>query len=328
MRLKTYTAPTIAQAMAMIRRELGDHALIIQTQGERGRHGARVTAAVEQRSSAGNKNTSATTAYVPDACGRPLPNAAIIDAALSRHGVPQPLVHLLTAEASAYPTEETALALSAALDTLVSFQPICERTQRRPILLFGAPGCGKTLTAAKLIVRGRQAQRSVVAISTDVARAGGIEQLQALARVAEVPLTAVDGVAALTAAVADAGECLVIIDTAGCHLFDDTHLAEVQQLAQAAGAEPLFVLAAGGDRAESTEMAERAASIGCGRMIASRIDIVRRLGSLLAAAEATGLAFADVGIGPQVANGLMPINPVSLARLLLPADEPDGSPST
>ena len=108
----------------------------------------------------------------------------------------------------------------------------------------------------------------------------------------------------------------------------DAELSDVQQLAQAVGAEPIFVLAAGGDRAESTEMAERAAGIGCGRIIVSRIDIVRRLGSVLAAAEATGLAFADVGIGPQVASGLMPINPVSLARLLLPADEPHGSPST
>lgn len=48
MRLKTYTAPTIAQAMDMIRRDLGDSAIIIQTQGERGRQGARVTAAVDE----------------------------------------------------------------------------------------------------------------------------------------------------------------------------------------------------------------------------------------------------------------------------------------
>ena len=322
MRLKTYTAPTIAQAMDMIRRDLGDSAIIIQTQGERGRQGARVTAAVEERPS-----TSRPVPRTADAPGRPLSDAAAIDTALARHGVPQPLVQVLSAEATAYDAEEPLLALSAALDSLVPFQPICERTQRRPLLLFGGPGCGKTLTAAKLIVRARRLQRAVAAVSTDVARAGGIEQLEALMRIAQVPLTAADGASALATAVAEAGDCLVVIDTAGCNLFNDADLAEVQGLALAVDAEPVFVLAAGGDSAESMEMAERAASIGCRRMIVTRIDIVRRLGSALAAAEATGLALADVGIGPHVAEGLVPINPVSLARLLLPVDEPEGSPA-
>jgi flagellar biosynthesis protein FlhF len=327
MRLKTYTAPTIAQAMDMIRRDLGDSAIIIQTQGERGRQGARVTAAVEERPSTSGQNTSGPKARNADAPGGSLPEATAIEAALVRHGMPQPLVQVLTVEAAAYDAEDPVLALSAALDTVVSFQPICDGTQQRPILLFGAPGCGKTLTAAKLIVRARRAQRSVTAVSTDLARAGGVEQLEALMRVAQVPLTAAEGAAALTAAVAEAGEHLVVIDTAGCNLFDDADLMDVQELAQAVDAEPVFVLAAGSDRAESIEMAERAAFIGCRRMIVSRIDIVRRLGSVIAAAEATGLCLADVGIGPQVADSLVPINPVSLARLLLPIDEPDGSPS-
>ncbi len=234
---------------------------------------------------------------------------------------------MLSADASAYNGEEPLLALSAALDNLVAFQPICERTQRRPVLLFGAPGAGKTLTAAKLIVRARRAKCSVAAVSTDVARAGGIEQLEALTRIAQVPLTAAEGTAALATAVDGAGGCLVVIDSAGCNLFDDAGLTELQGLALEVDAEPVFVVAAGGDAAETIEMAERAATIGCTRMIVSRIDIVRRLGSILAAAEASGLALADVGIGPHVADGLVPINPVSLARLLMPAHEPGGSPS-
>jgi flagellar biosynthesis protein FlhF len=240
--------------------------------------------------------------------------------------VPRPVAQALSAEASGYETEDPLLALSAALDGLVPFQPICERTQGRPLLLFGAPGAGKTLTAAKLVVRARRAQRQVVAVSTDVARAGGLEQLEALTRIAQVPLTAADGAAALATVAAAAGENLVVIDSAGCNPFNDADLEEVQELALAADAEPVFVLAAGGDSAESIEMAERAATIGCTRMVVSRIDIARRLGSVVAAAEATGLALADVGISPHVADGLVPINPVSLARLLLPVDERGPAP--
>ncbi|MFO1129635.1 MAG: hypothetical protein U1E66_14515 [Rhodospirillales bacterium] len=250
---------------------------------------------------------------------------AAIKAALDRHGVPHPLVQIIVAEASTYGEEQALLSLSAALDTVLTFQPICERTQPRPILLFGPPGCGKTLTAAKLVVRARRIRRPVAAVSTDLARAGGLEQLASLMRIADVPLVTADGIDALAAAVLAAVESLVVIDSAGVNLFDNTALREMEELALAVDAEPVLIVAAGGDSAEMAEMAECAASIGCRRIIVSRIDMTRRLGSALAAAESSGLALADVGIGPQVVDGLAPINPVSLARLLLPADDPDGS---
>ena len=48
--------------------------------------------------------------------------------------------------------------------------------------------------------------------------------------------------------------------------------------------------------------------------------MVRRLGSVLAAVEASGLAFSDVSPSPNIVNGLRPVNAVSLARLLLPSE--------
>lgn len=157
MRLKTYTAPTIAQALDMIRRDLGDSAIIIQTQGERGGRGARVTAAVEDRTDMGpNRDRHEAPPSSVPAPSRTASAIAAIKAALDRHGVPHPLVQIIVAEASTYGEEQALLSLSAALDTVLTFQPICERTQPRPILLFGPPGCGKTLTAAKLVVRARR----------------------------------------------------------------------------------------------------------------------------------------------------------------------------
>jgi flagellar biosynthesis protein FlhF len=44
---------------------------------------------------------------------------------------------------------------------------------------------------------------------------------------------------------------------------------------------------------------------------------VRRLGSLLAAAAAGGFALCEFGLSPQIGDGLVPMNPVSLARLLM-----------
>ena len=40
MRLKTYTAPTMAEAMEMARQEMGEDAIIVSTQRGTGGHGA------------------------------------------------------------------------------------------------------------------------------------------------------------------------------------------------------------------------------------------------------------------------------------------------
>lgn len=310
MRLRTFDAPTISEAMRMVRTELGEDAIIVSTESERGRRPARVVAAIEDDPPIPLVSTPLNT--------NDLPADEAIERALAFHGLPSPLIQQMLDAAREFLAEGALLALSASIDTVVGFQPLCEQTQSRPILLFGPPGAGKTLSAAKLLLRARQAGRPAAAISTDVARAGGIEQLEAFTRILDLPLESAASPREMAAMVADISDRLVVVDTAGANLFDETDLDTLAHLAIAAGAEPVAVFAASGDVAETVELAAQAASIGCRRMLVSRIDIARRLGSLITAAEASGLALADVGVSPQVADGLTPLNPVSLARLLMP----------
>ena len=57
-------------------------------------------------------------------------------------------------------------------------------------------------------------------------------------------------------------------------------------------------------------------ALGARHLLATKLDAARRLGGLLAAAEA-GLAFAEAGIGPTIGQGLSPLSAGGLARLLL-----------
>jgi flagellar biosynthesis protein FlhF len=50
-------------------------------------------------------------------------------------------------------------------------------------------------------------------------------------------------------------------------------------------------------------------------MVATRLDLARRIGGVLAAAHA-GLAIAEGGVGPGAADGLVPLTPELLARRL------------
>jgi len=75
------------------------------------------------------------------------------------------------------------------------------------------------------------------------------------------------------------------------------------------------VLPAGGDAAESAELAAALAGTGATLLIATRLDVARRLGGILAAAAA-GLALAEAGIGPGAADGLVPLTPDLLAARL------------
>ena len=52
-------------------------------------------------------------------------------------------------------------------------------------------------------------------------------------------------------------------------------------------------------------------------MIATRLDAARRLGNLLAAAQAGGLAFLAGGISPRIAGGLVALDAGLLSRLLV-----------
>ena len=84
----------------------------------------------------------------------------------------------------------------------------------------------------------------------------------------------------------------------------------------------ILVLPAGYDCEEAAETAKVFAGIGARRLLITRLDAARRLGSVLVAADVARLKFCDLSMTPHVADGLRPLNPVSLARLLLPEIPP------
>jgi flagellar biosynthesis protein FlhF len=321
MRLRTFTAPTIADAMQRVRDELGLDAVILSTQRLGRGGGVKVTAGIEtvESSSAGLAQGAQAAIEAIDAVG----------AALEFHGLPLPIADRLLAAAADLPADDAALALAGALDARFGFAPIVGGPgfaeaggAPRPVMLVGTPGAGKTASVAKLATRARLAGRLVTAVTCDTLRAGAVEQLATYTRLLQIPAFRAKDAATLVRALdtAPAG-ALLLIDTVGSNPLDPRDMRALAELIDAARPELALVLAAGGDVAESAECAAAFAELGATRLIATRIDAARRLGGVLAAADVGRLSFAEFGVSPQIGDGLLPVNPVSLARLLLPETE-------
>ncbi|GAA0602306.1 GTP-binding protein [Caenispirillum bisanense] len=320
MRLKCYAADTMAEAMAMVRAELGDDAIIVSTQRAAGGQGVRITAAVEEPMALDDEIEQVLTGVEPS------PIADVVRDNLEYHGLPPALLERVVAKVRVLEVADATMACAAALDDLFSFAPLPPRKSPRPFLIVGPPGAGKTITTAKLAARAKLAGRSVGVVTADSVRAGATEQLAAFTRILDIELSKARGPESLRQVLQDSAGLhdLTFIDSPGLNPFNNNDMAFLRTLVEAADVEPILVLAAGGDAIEATEIADSFARAGATRLLATRLDMTRRLGAVLAAADAGQLMFSDVSVNPHVANGLCAINPVSLARLIVPSGDAGG----
>lgn len=313
MRLKSFTAATMAEAMEMVRIELGDDAIIVSTQRAAGQKGVRITAALEPADA-----DLAVAEMLEES--HPSGAADAVRMALDGHGLPQRLLERLTNAARTAELTDPTLACAAALEAGFTFACLPEHTAPRPFLLVGPPGSGKSIATAKLAARSVLKQRQVGVITCDNLRAGATEQLAAFTRILEIDLVKARGPDSLRRAVEAATGLfdLMLIDSPGLNPFRQTDMDYLTELVEAADVEPILVMAAGGDPIESGEVAESFAAIGATRLFTTKLDTTRRLGGMLSAAEMGQLALCDVSASPHVASGLAPISAMSLARLLMP----------
>ena len=313
MRLKLYRAAGMAEAMRQVRAELGAEAMILATR--RVSDGVEVTAGLEVADAAppppprsaptAAKSAEANSAEAWPAAARP---AAVPDqvAALAFHGAPAAVQRKLQAGPLAF-------ALSAAF----RFARLPIAAGDKPLLLVGPPGAGKTLSTVRLATRLVMAGTTPMVITADGQRAGATEQLAAFTRLLGLNLLVASQPGALQRALARRQEgAPVLIDAPGGDPFDAAQRDALAALAASVDATIAVVLPAGMDPAEAADVAAAHAEQGATLLVATRLDIARRLGSVLAAGAA-GLAFAEAGIGPGAADGMVPLTPELLAKRLM-----------
>jgi flagellar biosynthesis protein FlhF len=301
MRLKIYRGPTLADVMAQARNELGAEALILSTR--RTAAGMELTAALEQPEE-----------ELPPAPPPPQPPRE--DNLLAWHGIPDPIARRLAAG----PLERT-------LPTVLRFGQLPLGTDEPPLLLTGPPGAGKTLTIARLATRLVLNGTQPLVITADGRRAGAPEELAAYTRLLGLSLIVADQPSTLMRALRHRPPGTpVLIDTGGVNPFEGEPMDVIQALTTAAAATAVLVLPAGLDALEAADQAAAFADTGVRHFIPTRLDIARRLGSVIAAAAAGAFTLTEAGTGPGANDGLTALTPATLAARLAQHATPPPAP--
>ena len=244
----------------------------------------------------------------------PLPEDSTLELALTAHGIPTPQIRKLVRLAAAQPGDDRIATLAHALAQLYLFNPLGVTAGR--FFFVGAPGVGKTLAIAKLAAQAKTCGCAVRLVTSDGARRVGIDQLRHFATTLGIEIEIAADTAALDALDVRTG-AVTLIDSAGINPYSPSERTALEALATAARAEPVLVLAAGGDPADTVETAHVFRDLGCQRFIVTRLDIVQRLGSVMAVPEALGIAFAEGLSATALGQGVETFTAESLAARLL-----------
>ncbi len=326
MRLKTFHAKSLADAMLLVREQLGENAIIVSTHDATGPEGARVIAAVERPE-------------LDEPVDDRIDFEEVITAALERHGAPPELTDRIISETGMIEESDPARALAHALSSLFQFSPLALDEADKRYILIGPPGTGKTVTCAKMAAEkalvaaeemsgddGKENALPVTLIAADTHRLGAVEQLGLYADRLGTRFSVARDSAELKDALSLVPDGdLVLIDTAGTNPFDLEELAEIVTLVETDQIDPILVLGAGRDYEEASDLAKAFRPVRPTRLLITGFDIARKLGSMLAAADAGELAFSSVSRSPNIADGLQPLDAEELARLLMKNNNPTRS---
>ncbi len=306
MRLKSFYGTNLTEAMRCVREALGENAIIVATREEE-KGGIRVTAAIDEARPSDEAEIA-----LPADGSEALEEIA---EALTRHLVPSQLAEKLMASATQFASDDPLVSLGAAIDTHFKFS---QPDEKKPLMLVGPPGAGKTLTVAKLATKVALSKKQATVLSTDIDRAGGIEQLATFTRLLKLNLVEIEDWQALRDIVSLQKGNPVFIDTAGRNPFDPDQRQYLRDFISAIG-EAALVLPAGLDANEAIDMAEEFRNVGATRLLVTRLDTVKRIGSLLRLAYETRLPLFAYCASSNVTEPPLPMNPVVVARLLLKA---------
>jgi flagellar biosynthesis protein FlhF len=354
MEARTFQAREIREALALIRRELGPEAVILETKRVSGRALGllggmlfEVTAAAPEgaantppppvdpapirallperraerlreqpRPSVREMIQDDPAAAIAAARGSVAPHAALRRRLLAAM-VPRDLCEAWLKDLSGPDAE---LALRGRIHQQLGAAAGLGSSRARIIAFVGPTGVGKTTTVAKLAARARLIEdRRVALVSLDDGRLGGTAALRAYAKLLDIPLRIAPPHDLGPALAEHASAELILIDTAGISPSQPDAFGDLGRRIGRAG-EPVFthLCVGAATRAEELErIAHLYRPMRPDAILATKLDEAVAIGSVVALRLREQIPLSFLTTGPQVPDDLNPANPDVVVDLLL-----------
>ncbi|PZP39537.1 MAG: hypothetical protein DI585_03875 [Pseudomonas fluorescens] len=330
MRIRTLTAPRMADALTIIRQELGPEALILSTRkvtNAAGEQTLEITAAVNEPEPASQPVAplpelprTVLPAHTPSFKAPATPTG--MTDILRHHGMNDGLISKLSAAMPGLQSAgfSAAEALEMLLSKLVTFSTPTEILKPGQAHLFiGPPGAGKTTFIAKLAVQTKQSGKRVGLLSLDDQKLAGFEPLAITAETMGDTAHLLTGTASLKAAAHAMGpRHLLLVDTPALNPYQPQAFTQLKQRLEALGIPTICHLVIPADlNAEDMALLPVATHrFQPVSMIITRLDCTTRYGAILNTASASGLPLALASHNGNVASAPLSLTPQWLAQSL------------
>ena len=333
MHVHTFRARTIAEALRMVREELGADASVLSTRETgsvwtRWLTGTQIEITASAEAQVPSRLPAMATAHVYTDELQP---AELLDFRRKfredlllddAHGLS--LIEELcrtrlqaseTAPRSDWPTTAIPTATAIPVTEPIQLQP----GRRQVIALVGPTGVGKTTTIAKLAAYFRlREHRRVGLITVDTYRIAAVEQLKTYAEIMDLPVEVVATPLEMRAAVDRlADEDLILIDTAGRSPRDAVRLAELHGLLAESQADQVHLVLSAVAAPDSFDVAAGAFStVGASALILTKLDESVSLAWLPAVLAHHRLPLSYTTSGQNVPDDIAPANAAALHSLV------------
>ncbi|MEJ7600384.1 MAG: hypothetical protein WKG01_20910 [Kofleriaceae bacterium] len=186
-------------------------------------------------------------------------------------------------------------------ETALESQPLVRTSTARAIMLVGPTGAGKTTTIAKLAARAALIEgKRVKLVTLDNYRVAGIDQIRTFADLIGIPLEVAESPRDLVE-ILDDNYDLVLIDTAGRSPRDTASIGELAaELPELPAIEIHLVVPAASSAAAIDELARRYQPLGPTRLLVTKIDEVESCPELASAPGRLSLPITWVTTGQDV----------------------------
>lgn len=302
-RVRTFRGTSSKEIMKVIRKELGEDAIVLSTKKLPGRNGVPSMLQIEAAVSPSSEGSRS-----------PLPNpsqSAVmlqLAAVFRTNGVQKKIADQLLATYSRRAGNANQIdpsLLKQVIDSAVGFSAK-HRTRKSPLALVGPTGVGKTTTIAKLAARDILAGRRVGLITIDHHRLAGVEELRQFAALIEAPVIAITSAKELDSAIELFHDCdRIYIDTAGSGALNQERLQEMQHVFSTKHAvDRMLVLPASSNLVDLRGLVSAYRKLGIGSLSVTKVDETFYFGPCFSLLVESKLPLEFFGTGPQVPEDL------------------------